>query len=56
MASRSEAHETLLLLFDRDGVMPACICDNSKEMVQGKFHQKLKDGALHLKQLGPYTP
>ena len=56
VASRNEAHETLLLLFARDGVPPACICDNAKEIVQGKFHQKLKDDACHLKQLKPYTP
>ena len=56
MASRNEAHETLLLLFARDGVPPACICNNAKEMVQGKFYLKLKDAACDLKQLDPYTP
>ena len=25
-------------------------------MIQGKFHQKLKDAACHLKQLEQYTP
>ena len=38
MASRSETHGTLLLLFSRDGVLPACIYNNSKEMVQGKLY------------------
>ena len=56
MASRSEAHETLSLLFVRDGVPPTCICDNARELVQGKFHQKLKKALCHLKQLEPYTP
>ena len=56
MASRSEAHETLLLLFARDGVPLACICDNAKEMIKGKFYQKLKDAACELKQLEPHTP
>ena len=56
MASISEAHETLSLLFMRDGVPLTCICDNAKEMVQGKFHQKLNESACHLKQLEPYTP
>ena len=55
-ASRSEAHETLLLLFVRDGVPATCIWDYSKDLVQGKFHQKLKEAASHLKQLEPYTP
>ena len=44
MAFRSETQETLL--FARDGVLPACICDSSKEMIQGKFYQKLHDAAL----------
>ena len=55
MASINETHETLSLLFDRDGFLPSCICDDAKEMVQSKFHQKLKDAACHLKQLEPYT-
>ena len=56
IASRSEAHETLLLLFARDGVMSACMCNNLKEMVQGKSFQKLKNTACRLKQLEPYPP
>ena len=55
MASR-KTHEILLLLFARDRVLPACICDNAKEMIQGKFCQKLKDAACYLTQLEPYTP
>ena len=45
MASINDAHETSLLVFAWDGVPPACICDNAKEMVQGKFYHKLKDAA-----------
>ena len=56
MASRSEAHETLSLLFVWNGVPPTCICDNARELVQGNFHQKLKEAACPLKQLEPYTP
>ena len=55
IAFRNEAYETLMLLFVRDEVLPACVCDNAKEMVQGKFYQKLKEAACHLKQLEPYT-
>ena len=55
MASRDEAHETLSLLFVRDGVALTCIYNNTKELVQGKFHQKLKEAACHLKQLELYT-
>ena len=36
MASRSEANETLLLLFARDGVPSVCICNDAKEIIQGK--------------------
>ena len=49
MVTKSEAHDA------RDGVLPACICDIAKEMTQGKFYQKLKDVACHLKQFEPYT-
>ena len=52
MTSRSEAHETLWLQFATDGVLPACISDNAKEMVQGKLYQKVKDAACHLKSDG----
>ena len=55
MVSRSEAHETLLLLFARDGVIPVCLCKNAKEMAQSKFYQNLKGAACHLKHLEPYT-
>ena len=53
---RSEAHETLSLLFARDCVPPANIHDDAQEIVQGKFYQKLKEAACPLKQLEPYTP
>ena len=56
MASRNEAHETLLLHFARGSVPPTCICENAKEMIKGKFNQKLKDAVCHLKQLEPNTP
>ena len=44
------------MLFARDGVLPACIHDNAKEMIHGKIHQKLKEAACYLKQLEQYTP
>ena len=49
MTYRSEIHETLSFLFARNCVLPACIYDNAKEMVQDQFHEKLKDAACHLK-------
>ena len=56
MASRSERHETLPLLFVRNNVLPTHRYDNAKEMIQGKFYEKLKDAACQLKQLESYTP
>ena len=56
MASRSEAPENSSLLFARDGVQLACIWDNAKDMMQGKFYMNLRDAACHLKQLEPYPP
>ena len=56
MASRSEAHEILSLLIDRGDVLQVCICNNTKERVQGKFYQKLKDAACHLKPFESNTP
>ena len=35
-------HETLSLLFTWDIVPPACIWDNAKEIIQGKFHGSSK--------------
>ena len=56
MAFRTKAQETLLLLFIWGGVPPACIYNNAKEMIQGKFYQKLNDATCQSKQLEPYTP
>ena len=40
----------------RDGILPACSCNNVKEMIWGKFYQKLNDDECPLKQLELYTP
>ena len=47
--------------FFRDGVPPTCIYNSSKEMIQNKLYQKLKNqklknDACYLKQLEPSTP
>ena len=47
MKLQSEAHETLYLLFQWDGVLPAIICDNAKEMILGEFNRKLKEASHH---------
>eukprot|EP00804_Cyclotella_cryptica_P003089 CCRYP_006074-RA/>CCRYP_006074-RA protein AED:0.29 eAED:0.04 QI:0/0/0/0.75/0.33/0.5/4/0/1079 len=53
---KSDAHEALSLLFQRDGVPPACIVDGSLEQVKGEFRRKLKEASCRLKQTEPYSP
>ena len=53
---KSEAHEALSLLFQRDRVSPTVICDNAKEMVLGEFNRELKKASCQLKQTKPFTP
>ena len=43
-----------MLLFARYDVLSACICDNAKEMIQGKCHQKLEDAGCQFKYLEPF--
>ena len=38
LTSKSDAHDTLLLLFARVSVLPACRCNHTNEMNQGKFY------------------
>ena len=56
MKLKSEAHETLLLLFQLDGLMPAIICGNAKEIILGELNIKLKESSCPLRQTEPYTP
>eukprot|EP00804_Cyclotella_cryptica_P017277 CCRYP_016828-RA/>CCRYP_016828-RA protein AED:0.02 eAED:0.02 QI:0/0/0/1/0/0.5/2/0/461 len=53
---KSDAHEALSLLFQRDRVPPACIVDGSLEQVKGEFRRKLKEASCRLKQTEPYSP
>ena len=56
MQMKGKAHETLSTVFNRDGVPPTMIMDNSKEQVKGNFKKKLKEADCHLKQMEPYLP
>ena len=49
MATKNEANESLSLLFACDGVLPACICNIAKEMIQGNLFEKLNNAAYQLK-------
>ena len=56
MQLKSEAHETLSLMFKRDGVPPKIVVDNSKEQTLGKFKKKCKEAGCHLVTTEPYSP
>ena len=56
MKRKGEAHETLSLLFKRDGVPPVMIMDGSNEQTKGDFARKLKEADCHRRQTEPYSP
>ena len=56
MTKKSETHETLSLMFHRDGVPPTMILDDSKEQTLGHFRRKLREADCHLRQTEPYSP
>lgn len=56
MKRKGEAHETLSLLFHRDGVPPTMVTDGSKEQTLGDFRRKLREADCHLRVTEPYSP
>ena len=56
MTRKGEAHETLSLLFHRDGVPPTMVFDGSKEQCKGDFKRKLRKADCHARQNEPYSP
>ena len=44
MKLKSEAHETLSMVFKRDGVPPKIVVDNYKEQTIGKFVLEMSRG------------
>ena len=55
MTSKGEAHESLSLLFHRDGVPPTMVFDGSKEQTCGHFKRKLREVDCHGRQTEPYA-
>jgi hypothetical protein len=53
---KGEAHETLSLLFHRDGVPLTMVFDGLKEQCQGDFKRKLCKADCHARQTEPYSP
>jgi len=56
MKKKSEAHEALTMLFQRDGVPAVLMMDGSKEQTKGLFDKKAKEADVHTKQIEPHTP
>jgi hypothetical protein len=55
MTRKGEAHETLSLLFHRDGVPPTMVLDGLKEQCKGDFKRKLREADCHSRQTEPYS-
>jgi hypothetical protein len=56
MTRKGEAHETLSLLFHRDGVPPTMVFDSLKEQCQGDFKRKLCGADCHARQTETCSP
>ena len=56
MKTKSESHETLLLVFKRDGVLPKLVVDNPKEKPLGRFATKCREADCHLTNTESYLP
>jgi len=55
MVHTSEAHETLSMLFKRDGVPPKIFADNSKEQSLGNFAKKCREADYRLVNTEPHS-
>ncbi len=56
MKCKGDAYETLSLVFQRDGVPPTMVTDDSKEQTKGEFRRKLKEADCHPQVTEPYSP
>jgi hypothetical protein len=54
MKKESEAHESLSLLFHRDGVPNVIVMDGAKAQVEGESIRKLIDAGCHINQTEPH--
>ena len=54
MRLKNHAHETLSIIFKRDGFPPKIVVDNSKEQTLGKFAKKCREADCHLVTTEPY--
>lgn len=56
MKKKSEAADTVDLLFHRVGVPTKMIMDGAREQTLGKFRKKCQEASVHIKQTEPYSP
>ena len=56
MKTKGEAHETLSLVFSRDGVPPKIVMDNAREQIHGEFRRKAKEADCAVVSTEPYSP
>ena len=56
MKLKSDAYNSLLLLFQHDGVLPKMIMDGSKEQTLGRIKKKCQDADCRIKQTKLYSP
>ena len=54
MRLKSEAYETLSMLFKCDGVLPKIVVDNSKDQSLGKFASKCREAYCRLVNTDPF--
>jgi hypothetical protein len=56
MKRKGDAHETLSHVFQRGGVPPTMVTNDSKEQTKGEFRHKLKKADCHPRVTEPYSP
>ena len=56
MRNKSDAHEGLSLMAQRDGVPFVIVMDGSKEQTLGPFRRKAKEMNCHIVQTEPHSP
>jgi len=56
MRLEREAHESLSVLFKRDGVPNNMVMDGAKTQIHGEFKKKCRESGCHIKQVEPYSP
>ena len=56
LPTKGKAHEALSLVFQRDGVPPRMVADNSKEQIEKSFKRKCREADCHLVTTEPYSP